>query len=75
MKVVLVEGQQDDATGMVRIREPLIVAFRVDQSEGVGQDASEGVVRQNGGGGVAAAVARVGDARVRYRNMTSIGRK
>ena len=69
MKVVLVEGQQDAATGTVRSREPLIVAFRVDHSGGVGHDASEGVVRQNGGGGVAAALARAGDARVRYRNM------
>ena len=63
--MLLVEGQQDDATGMVRSRDPWIVAFRDDHSGGVGHDKSEGVVRQNGGGGVEAAVARAGDARVR----------
>ena len=67
--MVLVEGQQDAATGTVRIRDPWIVALRVDHSMGVGHDASEGVVRQNGGGGVEAVLARAGDARVRYRNM------
>ena len=72
MKVLLVEGQQDDATGTVRIRDPLIVAFKVDHSAGVGQDASEGVERQNGVSGVAAALARAGDARVRYRNMMNM---
>jgi len=74
LKVVLVEGQHDDATGTVRIRDPLIVAFREDHSAGVGHDASEGVDRQNGAGGVAAALARAGDARVRYRNMMNLER-
>jgi len=70
VKVLLVEGQHDDATGTVRIRDPLIVSLRDDHSGGVGHDASEGVVRQNGG--VAAALARAGDARVRYRNMMNM---
>jgi hypothetical protein len=63
----LASGQQDDATGTVRIKDPPIVSFREDHSESVGHDASEGVERQNGG--VAAALARAGAARMRDRNM------
>ena len=44
----MASGQQDDATGTVRIRDPPIVLLREDQSAGVGHDASEGVERQNG---------------------------
>jgi hypothetical protein len=67
LKTLLLSGQQDDATGTVRIRDPPIVSLRDDHSEGAGHDASEGVERQNGG--VATALVRAGAARVRYRNM------
>lgn len=73
--MVLVEGQHDDATGTVRIRDPLIVLFSDDHSESVGHDASEGVVRQNGASGVDAALARAGAKRVRYRNMMKMKRR
>jgi hypothetical protein len=61
--VLFVSGQQDDATGTVRINVPPIVLLRVDHSDAVGHDASEGVERQNGG--VAAALARAGAARLK----------
>ena len=71
--MVLLSGQQDDATGTVRINDPPIVSLRDDHSDAVGHDVSEGVERQNGG--VAAALARAGAARVKYLNMVNIERR
>jgi hypothetical protein len=73
VKVVLLSGQQDDATGTVRINDPPIVSLRDDHSDTVGHDVSEGVERQNGG--VAAALARAGAVRVKYLNMVNIERQ